>query len=63
MTKAEATEFAKIISGRYGTAVLFREPSRRESYQAIAGDESGLPPGAVALVTFTRGAAKAEEAA
>lgn len=54
MTREHAGWAAERISKFYGSAVLFREPSRRESYQSTAGDD--LPPGCIVVAHYIDGA-------
>lgn len=52
MIYEHAAEHAKIISLEYGHAVIFREPSAKESYQAMI---SGLPLGATVVAIYDAG--------
>jgi hypothetical protein len=58
MTKEQAGWEAERISKFYGAAVVFREPSCRESYQAST--VGGLAPGCVVIAQYLNGAEAAE---
>jgi hypothetical protein len=53
--------FGEEINQRCGATIIFREPSKRLSFQAIAGDdESCLPPGAVIIELILASNAKGD---
>lgn len=61
MTLSEARMFGEEINQRCGATIIFREPSKRLSFQAIAGDdESCLPPGAVIIELILASNAKGD---
>lgn len=54
MTYEDAADFAKTISRKYGPTVIFREPTAKESYQAIASDPL-VPLGATIVAYYDNG--------